>query len=367
MSDRLGRIVAAWEKATEVDARSLGAARVFFGVYLMALLWPTYAWIADLPSAFFRPPAFSVVSVLEGFPGAGFFAGLDLVVALSTVTLTIGWFTRTSSFVLVAAMLAGDHFAYSFGKIDHPILLHVSLLAMAWAGWGCSFSVDAWRAPRARDRTAGETVSLSVLGICVAFGFFSAGFGKALNWIDFDLSMNGFASWLYGGYYTLGRQALLAPVAAALRPVWLWEVADIVAVVFELSAFAALLRKRWWLGWLVAACVFHLVNALVLNIPFLPHVPVYLCFIDWVRVWPALTSWVARWEPVAGAACVSIGLLVIRQSSAGPRGSAWEVLTGLERWDTGTLWIALVVWAGAAMLMSAAFLHEQRSKTSTHP
>ena len=56
------------------------------------------------------------------------------------------------------------------------------------------------------------TRALATAGVLIAFGMFTAGFEKALHWVNFDLSRNGFLSWFYRGYYTLDRKLLLAPV-----------------------------------------------------------------------------------------------------------------------------------------------------------
>jgi len=108
---------------------------------------------------------------------------------------------------------------------------------------------------------------------------FTAGFDKALHWINFDLSTSGFLSWFYGGYYTLDRKLLLAPLVLKLHP-HLTKVLDFAAVALELSPFLFLLAGRTaWRAWLLIATCFHLANALVLNIPFYFHVIVYLPFV----------------------------------------------------------------------------------------
>ncbi|MDJ0689759.1 MAG: hypothetical protein QNJ41_14745 [Xenococcaceae cyanobacterium MO_188.B32] len=68
-------------------------------------------------------------------------------------------------------------------------------------------------------------------------------------------------------------------------PKWIFEFFDYAAVIFELSAFIALLNSRkWWLFWLFIACLFHLSNTLLLNIPFMSHCLVYLVFVDFSRL-----------------------------------------------------------------------------------
>jgi hypothetical protein len=112
---------------------------------------------------------------------------------------------------------------------------------------------------------------------------FTAGFDKALHWINFDLSTGGFLSWFYSGYYILDRKLLLAPLVYRVPP-QLFKILDYAAVAFELSPFFFLLAGRTaWRAWLLVAICFHLANALLLNIPFYGQVLVYLPFVALAR------------------------------------------------------------------------------------
>ena len=125
--------------------------------------------------------------------------------------------------------------------------------------------------------------ALATAGVLIAFGMFTAGFDKALHWINFDLSTGGFLSWFYSGYYTLDRNLLLAPFVLKLPP-QSFKILDYAAVAFELSPFFFLLAGRaGWRAWLLVATCFHLANALLLNIPFHTHVLVYLPFVAFAR------------------------------------------------------------------------------------
>ena len=124
-----------------------------------------------------------------------------------------------------------------------------------------------------------QTRILAILAVILSFGMFTAGFEKALYWVDFDLETGGFLRWFYSGFFTHGRDYLLAPVVTRLPPK-IFELADYFAVIFELSPLLALLSgRKWWLLWLFVASIFHLANTLLLNIDFIAHAPVYLSFI----------------------------------------------------------------------------------------
>ena len=106
------------------------------------------------------------------------------------------------------------------------------------------------------------------MGIFIVFSFFTAGISKLFNWVDFDLSTSGFLNWFYAGFYSSGRNELLANLVF-LMPNWMLEVMDYCAVFFEVFAFLFLIYSRSsWTIFLLIAGVFHIMNTLLLNIPF---------------------------------------------------------------------------------------------------
>lgn len=286
MIQRISRSIESWKAQYSVDGNSLAVYRFLFSGWMMLFGPPQYAWLGEVPKAFYSAPPLSIASFFDTFPDASFFRLLDGVIAASLIFVAVGFLTRLSTGVLLVSLLVGNSFQYSFGKIDHAILVQCVLLVMIFANWGRSLSIDQLIFQR---RFRGDP-SIWLLALLLAFGFFSAGFGKAINWIDFDPRWNGFLNWLYSGYYTLGRQDLLAPVAINIRPLWIWELADISAVVFELGFLVAILRHRWLMTWLAIACAFHLTNCLVLNIPFSIYAICYLAFVPWTKVFPRLVT-----------------------------------------------------------------------------
>ncbi|MEM1309666.1 MAG: hypothetical protein AAGF98_09325, partial [Cyanobacteria bacterium P01_H01_bin.153] len=120
--------------------------------------------------------------------------------------------------------------------------------------------------------------AIAVLACILSFGMFTAGYEKYQNWLDFDLGTNGVLSWFYPGYFNLDSQFLMADLVFKI-PFWLLELMDYSAVLLELTPFLCLIAgARFWKAWLLTACMFHLANLLILNIPFGHHIPVYCCF-----------------------------------------------------------------------------------------
>ena len=278
--------IARWKLEYITDDNALGFYRILFCFFFTLFESPSFAWIGSAPSAFYNPPVLSLTSLLNSFPGSGFFQVLDAIILLALIMICVGFLTRISTLVLFAALLAGNHFKYSFGKIDHDILVLCVLLVMAIVNWGKSLSID----QLILNRRPGRSSSLWMLAVLLTFGFFTAGFRKAIHWIDFDLGTNGFLAWLYSGYYSLGRQELLATTAIEVRPLWVWEFADVSAVIFELGFILAVINRRLFLFWLLVASCFHFGNCLILNIPFLSYTICYLAFVPWSRLIPGLAT-----------------------------------------------------------------------------
>jgi len=272
-----------WQRLEDTcsnDARSLGLFRIFWGTYILLFYAPYSAFVGQVPQSFYNPPVLSLAFLFPGFPPYWLMLAGDLVRIWLLVLITMGVKTRVCTIVLCLLTFIMTNFVYSFGKIDHDTVVWAVALCLAFTDWGVSYAL-------VPDRSVNPMVAaraLATAGILIAFGMFTAGFGKALHWINFDLSRSGFLSWFYSGYYTLDRTLLLAPVVLKVPP-QLVKIADYAAVLFELSAFFFLLAGRiGWRVWLLVAVGFHLTNALLLNIPFHIQVLAYLPFVALARL-----------------------------------------------------------------------------------
>lgn len=263
--------------SSRVDEPSLGIFRWIFGIFFLSFSLPQFRWISQVPDAFFDPPYLSLTYLINGFPPKSLFYIVDILILLSITSLTLGIKARVSTCILLISWMIGNHFKYSFGKIDHGnIMVLALLLCMIYSNWGAYYAII----PDKLFPSQYSQKAIALFSVLLAFAMFTAGFEKALKWIDFDFSTNGFLAWFYQGYYDRNKTFLLAPTVLYF-PKWIFEFVDYVAVIFELSPFIALLSsKKWWLCWLFAACLFHLSNTLLLNIPFLDHFVIYLVFVN---------------------------------------------------------------------------------------
>ena len=335
-------------RAAEIDYKSLGFSRILFGLFFFVFAWEQFAWIATVPDAFYNPPDFSIAAFFNKFPSKGFFYIFDTLILLSALTTTIGFFTRFSTATWLCSSIIVLSFKYSFGKIDHGIMEQALLFTMLWANWGHSLSIDAYlksKREKGQKDTRAKKVSLHLLTLFLAFGFFTAGFPKAFNWIDFDLATNGFLAWLYDGYYNLNRTHLLANLAIDIRPLWLWEFADYFAVIFEFGLIFARFGGMSLRVWLVIASIFHLANLLFLNISFLENISIYLCFVSWSRLFPNFTGRVEKKLMfVFGFIFMIIFIPFFIVEYDYIVGGIFTIVSGYSIQDPGTLITATIIW-----------------------
>lgn len=330
-------------------SRSLSAFRIILGLFLLLTYKPTFSWIADVPQALFNPPKLSVAVLFNDFPGKGFFITLDYLLLLSLCCITAGVKARAATVTYVLLSLVGYNFHYSFGKIDHSIMLLALLSCMAFSGWGSHLSL----LPDHKCRYRSTTKSLSLLSVLICFAMFTAGFEKALHWVDFDLRTNGFLSWSQAMIYMSQMHYLLSPLVSRFPPLLL-ELFDYAAVAFELSPLLFLLHSsRAWRCWLLLACLFHLANTLLLNLPFTAQSLVYLVFIDFTWFYkkfkPLLQQPYLRWA-AAVLLLLAAGIKLILLY--------WQPSTdeAAINWNEVELYQGLFVWTASIVLVLKSLL-----------
>ena len=340
---------AAWTRvrdATSVSDEGASLFRIVYAIYVFLIAMPTFSWVGEVPQGLYEPPPWSFAGFFHGFPPTAFFKGIDLILPVLLLAVGLGVRARIAGLLFALIAIVGSSFAYSLGKIDHDILFYMVPVCMAFSNWGVGNAL-------VPDRTK-PGFGHAILACLIAFGLFTAGLEKAYVWLDADLGTSGFMSWFVSGYYDLGRDYLLAPLVLKLDP-RLFEMADYTAVVFELSGFFFLLAgRRWWLSWLTAACAFHLVNTLLLNIAFVNYAPVYGCFlIPFVMKKMSPGTWI-RWVLVALALCH----LVQRAVSGGAEVFYIENLkTSFEV----ALYAGLVIWSLMSLFPAVSLVSRWKS------
>jgi hypothetical protein len=344
-----------WQRLEDTcsnDARSLGLFRIFWGIFVLLFVAPYSAWVSQVPQSFYNPPVLSVAFLFAGFPPYWLMLAGDLVRIWLVVLITIGVKTRVCTIVLCLLTFISTNFAYSFGKIGHDILLWAVALCLAFTDWGVTYAL----VPDRRINPKVPARALATAGVLIAFAMFTAGFDKALHWINFDLSTSGFLCWFYSGYYTLDRKLLLAPFVLKVPPQSI-KILDFAAVAFELSPFFFLFAGRaGWRAWILIATCFHLANALLLKIPFHIHVLVYLPFVALARFFGrasaggSVTTAVLSWRVPVIIFAIILGLAHTAQRLKGG-GSSFLFVEG-DSVVRLAVYVSLVLLALCALLIA---------------
>lgn len=260
------------ELSTHVNTQQLALFRVFFGAIIICYFLPSWSWLNDVPPGFFDPQFLSFAYLTDNFLPGYIYVFLDMVVIILLLLITLGVYTRRCLLLLCFLSSILYSYSFSFGKIDHYTNLFLfTYPVLAFTNSGTKYALRKDRILSSRT----QTVSLIVMGIIIAFGYFNAGLAKCLSWIDFNPNTSGFLDWVYYSFFNSENQYLLAPYVFSI-PNNLFEPLDYLAALFEVSGFFFLLRgRKYWLFYLTIASVFHLTNLLVLNLSFALNV---LCF-----------------------------------------------------------------------------------------
>jgi predicted DCC family thiol-disulfide oxidoreductase YuxK len=255
---------------------SLAVSRVLTALYLLAMAYPRYVWLAGFPSSFYAPPLGLGVFFRRLPPS--WLLWLLLVAAISlTLALLVGWHTRASGLALVGVTLVGNTFEYALGKINHDILALMIVLTMSFSGWGRRYSVDARRGAIGSSPTGWP---LAMLALLVGFAMFSAGLPKALSgWLD--PRTHSAQAHLLNNYYVFERPTLAGRLALDYAPAFAWEALDWATVVLELAFLPAALSRRAMLAVGGLAAFFHAGIHFTMGISFHLNVLAYGMFVDW--------------------------------------------------------------------------------------
>ncbi len=349
----LARLYGRIHRATE-SSSELALFRIFFGAFLLLFQAPHYSWVATAPRGFFYPPQVSVAALHSDFLPSPFFYAGEYAALVLILCITVGVRARMCGLALVVLHLYLSNFRYSFGKIDHDIMLWLTLLCLSFSNWGTRYALIK---DRKKDGKY-QRWALTLLAIFICFGMLTAGLNK-LPWVDFDVSTGGFLSWFYHAYHNNDHTHLLAPLIFKVPPHW-FEVGDYAAVLFETTGFLFLLAgRRYWRAWLLTACMFHLFNALVVNIPFHIHVPVYGVFL--LELKPLTGAWLKRPAQALGVATASLLALAHVVMRINGRPAHFLFVADRDASTLVALYVSLLLWVTVIFFGARALSKKQLS------
>jgi predicted DCC family thiol-disulfide oxidoreductase YuxK len=217
---------------------------------------------------------------------------LGRILRTACITAAIGFFARSSAFVVAVLGFFLCGIPQSYGKIDsyQHMIWFASLLSVS----RCAdmLSIDAViRTVKRADRgiTAPPAPSLfyalplRIIWILMGIIYFSAGMWKAIdgrwNWI-FSESLK---YHIYTSWYVIQRIPRFAHFVIN-EPAWFFQVGALATIVFELSFIALVFFPRARIFAAALGLFFHnTLGALMRNI-FLPLQVCYLSLLDWHRI-----------------------------------------------------------------------------------
>ena len=299
-------------QTTPADMR---ACRVLFAVAALVLFWGRGLWAVTMPAEFWQPPVGP--AKFFGPPGYAVVLALNVALAVSLTVLLMGRMVAWASLAAGLLMLLLNTITYSFGKIDHDILMVLTPLFLAFC-WGGK--------PR--------PWCLALLAVCIAIGMFTAGWSKLLGgWLDPSHSAvrNISAGYIHGH----GWQGI-AGLASLQMPGWLLEAQDWATVALELGFPLALIRRQWFQWACITACAFHVGILLTLDLAHPYNLLAYAAFFPLAAAaqrahwWLPLSAGVVLlvcpwhgWQEFAGQLIVGLGAVLATAWALQARWSNW--------------------------------------------
>ena len=326
----------AWCRRGDLSVNDIAWFRVIYSAGLLLTLQRVSGLSFRSADEFDPPPG--PIMLFESIPSHAVLEGLTIGTAVLAAFLLLGLHTRTVSILLALALMTGFGLTYSFGKIDHTIVVVLVPAMMAFSRWGDALSVDARSNPRAAERDVPQW-PMRLLAVMIALSFVTAGWAKFRSgWLDLDTQavQGHFAK----GYFNSGRTNWLAPELIDLPLGHLWEVADWLTVGLELGLILTVVSWRLFRVAVAVTTLFHLGVMLVINIAFSWNLMGYAAFYRWGSILPpAFDLRIRR----------SLGYVVASAVGAGMY--AWHESAGRElQYDMRTSMVFLGAASGVVYL-----------------
>lgn len=324
---------------------------------MLLLCPPVPVHRAVLPASVFDPPPGLAVFFADWPEVWGWWAFAALQTFMLSLVL-VGLWTRVATLSFAVITFAQASFLFSTGKIEHTLLYGWLFAAMAFAGWGRAYSVDAWRrlqTHRAPPRLTGRP--LAWLALVVGLAMLSAALPKIdTGWLRTDTQ----AVRLF--LTSAARRDTATPLGVwmlAHFPRNLWHALDMATVVVEASLVLLIVRLAWFRAGLLAVWAMHLGILLTMSISFAGNLMVYAGFFNYAPMGHAVArripdSWKSpprhpRGVGMMTALAVTVVVLVARGFWTGPMGADLRpgVLRALE-------WYGMYLWVGSVGLIWAS-------------
>lgn len=261
-----------------VYPEALGLCRIFYAAYMLFYAAARIDWMANYPAVFFDPPL-SIARLFSGFPPLYVLHGFNVLSIILWILLLVGYRTKIVSITLSLFMIVVTTFLFSFGKINHIILLTSLPFVMAFANWGAAFSIDAHLS---KQPIKVKSWPLTFMSIIIGFGMFTAGVMKLPDWLYLDtLAVK---SKVIYNYVVAHRTGLLSSYFVALDNRFFWEFLDWATIILEVGFLFAIFKASVFRLWVAIAVVFHFSVLVMINIDFSINLLAYSIFLPWLSI-----------------------------------------------------------------------------------
>lgn len=179
MIDRLNRYISeyfsfSWE--------TLGYARILYGMTLFSFFSSWYSVSRDnlflqIPQYLFDPPKTNILNYLPT-PDPLFFTVSIWILFVCWICIITGVYTKITSFIWSALMIILSGINYSYGKIDHDLIILITPAVLSLTNWWSYISWGKYLPWKKRDV---ENWPITLLLLCFFFWFFSAWIEKIVD------------------------------------------------------------------------------------------------------------------------------------------------------------------------------------------
>lgn len=137
------RLFDRWATSGTFTYSDLAIYRIVYAVLVLISL-PQISFVSDFPDSLHAPFP-GPFRLLSGVPPQPILFTIQVLLALSLACVAVGLHTRMASLATGVLLLVSFGFLYSFGKVDHTILVAVVPLMLCGSGWGDRLSLDSLR------------------------------------------------------------------------------------------------------------------------------------------------------------------------------------------------------------------------------
>lgn len=297
--------------------KSLPIYRIVYVFLVFTVVLPKYLWISNYPDTFFLPRV-SFTMFFSNFPDATFFYLLIFLLILSLLALLVGYKTFYSSLAVALFLFIGNGWEYSFGKVNHDIVLILIPLLLAFCSWG---------EKEAKSGTQSQYYIsvIPIFALLLALAMLTAAWAKiSTGWLDPNVAA--LPGHLVRNYFVAGRETITASLLLSQGNFQLFKALDYGTIIIETAFILSIFSLKYFRLVCAFACLFHLGVQLSLGISFMPNIIAYGLFVNWgyLKNFDRLEALQAKLQPlsqhigIVTVSIVSIPIWVIYSTFGNP-------------------------------------------------